>query len=135
MFHEMPLKMYFMNTLKKCFTVYPCLNRRKPLTVFTKHSILREGYIVKFFFQSISWNTVSGTFDETETLSWNTFTLIFKFHCKRFSSIKKIVFTEKRYLLKFNSIKQYLLPIKQKQKRAYLNETMVENQELRKCMR
>ena len=28
---------------------------------------------------------------------------------------KKIVFTEKRYLLNFNSIKQYLLLIKQKQ--------------------
>ena len=30
---------------------------------------LREGYIVKFYFQSISWNTVSGWFHET----WNTF--------------------------------------------------------------
>ena len=40
-----------------------------------------------------------------EILSQNTFTLVLKFHCVRFSSMKKIVFAEKRYLVKFNSIK------------------------------
>ena len=37
-----------------------------------------------------------------EIPSWNTFTLVFKFCCLRFSSIKKIVFTKKRYRVKFN---------------------------------
>ena len=37
---------------------------------------LKQGYTVKLFFQSISWNTVSGPFHET----WNTLTLVFKFH-------------------------------------------------------
>ena len=32
-----------------------------------------------------------------EILSWNAFTFVSKFHCVRFSSIKKIVFTEKRH--------------------------------------
>ena len=31
-----------------------------------------------------------------EMLSGNTFTLVSKFHCVRFSPIKKIVFTEER---------------------------------------
>ena len=53
-----------------------------------------------------------------ETLSWNTFTLASNIHCVCSSSIKKIVFTEKRYRLKFNSIKKYLLLIKQKQKNS-----------------
>ena len=39
-----------------------------------------------------------GHFMKHEMLSWNTFTLVSKFHCVRFSSIKKIVFTEKRYI-------------------------------------
>ena len=52
---------------------------------------------------------------------------------------KKIVFIEKRYLLKFNSIKSYLLLIKHKDKqfkkiKTYLNETMVEKQERQKWM-
>ena len=38
-------------------------------------SEIREGYTVKFFFQSISWNTVSGSFHET----WNTFMKCFYF--------------------------------------------------------
>ena len=90
----------------------------------------RWGHTVKLFFQSISWNIVSGAFMKHEILSWNYFTLVSKFHYLRFSSIKKNVFPEERYLLKYNSIKQYLLLIKQKQKfkktKMYLNETMVE---------
>ena len=78
---------------------------------------LREGYTVKFFFQSISWNTVSGSFQET----WNTFLKYFCFsiqHSLRMFLInKKIVFAEKRYRVKFSSIKKYLLLIKQKQKK------------------
>ena len=52
---------------------------------------LRQGDTVKPFFQSISWNTVSGIFDET----WNTFTLVSKFHCVCFSSIKKLFLQRK----------------------------------------
>ena len=78
---------------------------------------LREGYTVKFFFQSISWNTVSGSFQET----WNTFLKYFCFsiqHSLRMFLInKKIVFVEKRYRVKFSSIKKYLLLTKQKQKK------------------
>ena len=52
---------------------------------------------------------------------------------------KKIVFTEKRYRVKFSSIKKNLLLIKQKEKNSkipkkYLNETMLENQERQKWM-
>ena len=43
-----------------------------------------------------------GHFMKHETLSWNTFTLVSKFHCVPFSS-------EKLYLLKFNSSTYYLL--------------------------
>ena len=65
-----------------------------------------------------------GHFMKQEILSWNTFTLLFKFHCVRSSSINKIeiVFTEKKYLLKFNSIKLYLLLIKQKQRNSKIPE-------------
>ena len=48
------------------------------------------------------------------------------------------MFTDKRYFVKFNNIKQYLFLIKQKLKNSkiptYLNETMFENQEQQKCM-
>ena len=48
-------------------------------------------------------------FMKYEILSWNTFTLVSKFHCVWFSSLKKQriyrVFTEKRCLLKFSIIK------------------------------
>ena len=37
---------------------------------------------------------------------------------RKFFINKKIVFTEKRYRVKFNSIKNYLLLIKQKQKNS-----------------
>ena len=51
---------------------------------------------------------------------------------------KKIVFTEKN-CVKSNSIKKYLLLIKQKQKKiknikTYLNETMFEKQKPQKCI-
>ena len=48
-------------------------------------------------------------------LSWNTFTLVSNFHCVCFSSIKNCVYREK-IRVKFNSIKKYLLLVKQKQK-------------------
>ena len=51
------------------------------------------------------------------------FTLVSKFHCIHFSSIKKIVFTGKRYLLKFNSIKWLLLLIKLKQTQKDQNKS------------
>ena len=61
---------------------------------------LWERYTVKFFFQSISWNTVSGSFHET----WNTFMKYFYFsiqHSLRmFLTNEKIVFAEKRYRVK-----------------------------------
>ena len=63
---------------------------------------LWERYTVKFFFQSISWNTVSGSFHET----WNTFMKYFYFsiqHSLRmFLTNEKIVFAEKRYRVKLN---------------------------------
>ena len=66
-----------------------------------KNSPLREGYTVKFFFQSFSWNTVSASFHETR----NTFIKYFYFsiqHSLRMFLInKKNVFTEKRYRVKF----------------------------------
>ena len=44
-----------------------------------------------------------GHFMKHET--WNNFTLIFKFHCIPFSSIKKCVYRANTHLLKFNSNK------------------------------
>ena len=59
--------------------------------------VLREGYTVKFFFQSISWNRVAGSFHET----WNTFMKYFYFSIQHsfcmFLINEKIVFAEKRY--------------------------------------
>ena len=73
---------------------------------------------LKFFFQGISWNAVSGWFHKT----WKTFMKCFYFNTQHslrtFFINKKIVFTEKRYRVKFNSIKKYLLLIKQKQKNS-----------------
>ena len=70
-----------------------------------------------FLSEYISWNTVSGSFQET----WNTFLKYFCFsiqHSLRMFLInKKIVFAEKRYRVKFSSIKKYLLLTKQKQKK------------------
>ena len=39
-----------------------------------------------------------GHFMKHEILSWNAFTLVSSIHCVCFSSIKKIVFTEKRFI-------------------------------------
>ena len=68
--------------------------------------------------KDILWNVSLRAFHEIqfqehfmkyEILSWNTFTLVSKFHCVWFSSLKKQriyrVFTEKRCLLKFSIIK------------------------------
>ena len=53
-------------------------------------------HFMKCSFRDVSWNIK--TF-------MKYFTFVSKFHCVCFSSIKQIVFTEKRYLLKFNGIK------------------------------
>ena len=46
---------------------------------FVYFDYLRQGCTVKFFFQSISWNTVSAEFHET----WNTFMKYFCFSKSR----------------------------------------------------
>ena len=88
--------------------------------------LTREGYTVKSFFQGISWNTVSGWFHDT----WNNFMKYFYFRTQdslrtlepNINSINCIHFINKklclqeRYRVKFNSLKKYLLLIKQKQK-------------------
>ena len=59
-----------------------------------KTAWLREGCTVKFFFQSISWNTVSGSFHET----WNTFMKYFylsNIHWVCFSTIKQLCLQRK----------------------------------------
>ena len=58
---------------------------------------------------------------------------------RKFFINKKIVFTEKRYRVKFKSIKKYFVTHKAKTKKlknikTYLNETMFENQERQKCI-
>ena len=59
------LKSYFHSQYIFVLTFWSC----------RKTAWLRQGYIVKIFFQSISWNTVSGAFDET----WTTFMKYFCF--------------------------------------------------------
>ena len=56
-------------------------------------------------------------FPRTSFLTEHIWWLLLNIHCACFSSIKKIVFTEKIYHVKFNSIKKYLL-IKQKRKNS-----------------
>ena len=78
----------------------------------------KEKGILNFFFQSIWWNLVSWSLHNT----WNTFMKYFYFsiqHSLRMFLInKKIVFAEKRYRVKFNSIKKYMSLIKKKQKNS-----------------
>ena len=57
----------------------------------------------------------------------------------RFSSVKNM-FTEKRYLVRFDGIKKYFITHKAKTKifkdtKTYLNETMLQNHEQQKNMR
>ena len=81
-----------------------------------KKGLLKGTIHCKIFLSEHYINRVSGSFHETR----NTFIKYFYFgiqHSLRIFLInKKIVFTEKRYRVKFNSIKKYLLHIKQKQK-------------------
>ena len=70
--------------------------------------------LLKIAFHEIEFQ---GHFMKQKVLSWNSFILLSKFHCVCCSSIKD-GFTEKRYLLKFNRIKLYLLLIKLKQKKS-----------------
>ena len=65
--------------------------------------MLRGGYTVKFFFQSISWNRVSGSFHET----WNTFMKYFYLSIQVLLltfliNKKNCVYREKKYGVKFN---------------------------------
>ena len=64
-----------------------------------------------FSFRAFHEIQFQGHFMKHEILSWNTFTLVSNIHSVCFSSIK-------RYRVKFNSIKKYLLLIKQKQKNS-----------------
>ena len=91
--------------------------RRKP-TIWNGLCNIPKGNdtLWKFPFRAFHEIQFQGHFMKHEILSWNTFTLISSILCVCFSSIKKIMFTEKRYRVKFNSIKNYLLLIKQKQK-------------------
>ena len=97
------------NTLFFCFffwympaysIIFSVIKAYSGLSMHIQHPVkpLMQGCTLKFFFQSISWNTVSGAFHEHEILSWNTFALVPKFHCVCFWSTKKLV-TEKRRLL------------------------------------
>ena len=73
----------------------------------------RAFHEIQFQGHFIAWNTF-----KHEILSWNSFTLAFKFYCVRFSSIKKLCLQLERYRVKFNSTNKYLLLIKQKQKNS-----------------
>ena len=55
---------------------------------------LREGYTVKFFFQGISWNTVSGSFHET----WNNFMKYFYFSIQHSEAVVQMCSVEKVFL-------------------------------------
>ena len=65
-------------------------------------------------------------------------TLVFKFHCVRFASIKKIVFTKKRYLVNLialNSVSYSQSKNKKKEiknTKTHLNETIFDSQERQK---
>ena len=64
-------------------------------------------------------------------------TLVFKFHCVRFASIKKIVFTKKRYLVNLivlDSVcySQSKNKKKIKNTKTNLNETIFDSQERQK---
>ena len=77
-----------------------------------------------------------GHFTKHKKLSWNTFALVSKIHCVRFSSIKKLCLQKKG--VKCNIIKKYLLPIKQKQKNSKIPKriwmkTCSKNQKRQKC--
>ena len=66
-----------------------------------------------------------------EILSWNTFFLVPTF-IAHVSHQQKIAFTEKRYCVKFNNIKKYLLLIKQKQKKNQKYQNVSEWNHIRK---
>ena len=83
--------------------------------------------------------TVSGTFHKIRSTLMKYFhlTLVFKFHCVRFASIKKIVFTKKRYLVNLIvltsvSYSQSKNKKKIKNTKTYLNETIFDSQERQK---
>ena len=56
--------------------------------------VLREGYTMKFFFQGISWNTVSGSFRET----WNTFMKYFYFSIQHSEAVVQMYPVKKAFL-------------------------------------
>ena len=57
-------------------------------------SLWREGYTVKFFFQGISWNTVSGSFHET----WNTFMKYFYFSIQHSEAVVQMCYVKKVFV-------------------------------------
>ena len=78
---------------------------------------------------------VSGTFHEilSTFVKYFYLTLCISVPLRTFLIYKNIEFTEKRYLVKFDSIKVFVT-LRQKQKKikntkTYLNETMFDNQE------
>ena len=56
--------------------------------------LLRKGYTVKFFFQGISWNTVSGSFHET----WNNFMKYFYFSIQHSEAAVQVCSVKKVFL-------------------------------------
>ena len=74
--------------------------------VFQWKKSLGKDTLWNFSFRVFQEIHFQGHFMKHEILSWHTFTLVSKFHCVRFSTIKKnCVYWEKIYLLPFNSIK------------------------------
>ena len=60
----------------------------------SRKKYLREGYTVKFFFQGISWNTVSGSFHET----WNNFMKYFYFSMQHSEAVVQMCSVKKVFL-------------------------------------
>ena len=75
----------------------------------------RKDTLWNFSFRAFHEIQFQGYYMKHEILSWNTFTLVFQFHCVGFLSIKKLCLQLEMYRVKFNSIKKYLWLIKQKQ--------------------
>ena len=57
--------------------------------------VIRQGNTLKFFFQGISRNIVSGAFHETWNAFMKSFALVSKFHYVCLSSIKNYVYRER----------------------------------------
>ena len=69
---------------------------------------LRQGYTVKLSFRVFHEINFQRHFMKHEILSWSTFTLVYKFHCARFSPIKKLCLQRKDISSKICDILCYL---------------------------